>query len=259
MIKFFRRIRFDLMEKNKTGKYLKYAIGEIILVVIGILIALQVNNWNEDRKNRAQEKFILERLSIDLNSDLDLLSYQIDKASSFLEQYKFCTEVLLDETQTTREIFIENLSSILTILYFDQNRTTFSNIVSSGQMEYLQNQILADSIIKYYTDGNNIGWDSGLLEYTRNIFAPYMLKFDHNPQVPNTSYRAQASKEFTEIDYTKSNIKPKSIDDYKNDVFILNMLRSKIYLMEGQLMEYQNLKEIIIKLLEQISNELNKI
>ena len=259
MIKFFRHIRQRLLSEGKTVNYFKYAIGEIVLVVIGILIALQVNNWNEDRKNRTQEKFILERLSEDLNSDLDLLSYQIEKASAFLEQYKFCTEVLLDERQTTRETFIENLSSILTILYFNQNRTTFSNIVSSGQMEYLQNQILAGSIIKYYTDGNNIGWDSGLLEYTRNIFAPYMLKFDHNPQVPKTSYRAQASKEFTEIDYTKSKIKPKNIEDYKNDVFILNMLRNKIYLMEGQLMEYQNLKEIIIELREQISNELNKI
>ncbi len=47
MIKFFRKIRYDLMEKNKTGKYFKYAIGEIVLVVIGILIALQINNWNE--------------------------------------------------------------------------------------------------------------------------------------------------------------------------------------------------------------------
>ena len=51
MIKFFRKIRYDLMEKNKTGKYIKYAIGEIILVVIGILIALSVNNWNKIRSN----------------------------------------------------------------------------------------------------------------------------------------------------------------------------------------------------------------
>ena len=52
MIKFFRHIRKDFMEKNKTGKYLKYAIGEIILVVIGILIALSINNWNEGRKKK---------------------------------------------------------------------------------------------------------------------------------------------------------------------------------------------------------------
>ena len=58
MIKFFRKIRYNLMETGKTGKpafaagrYFKYAIGEIVLVVIGILIALQINNWNEVRKN----------------------------------------------------------------------------------------------------------------------------------------------------------------------------------------------------------------
>ena len=59
MIKFFRKIRYDLMEKNKTGKYLKYAVGEILLVVIGILIALQINNWNENRKAQAEEQKIL--------------------------------------------------------------------------------------------------------------------------------------------------------------------------------------------------------
>lgn len=50
-------MRYDLMEKNKTGKYLKYAIGEILLVVIGILIALQINNWNES-SDQISEKFI---------------------------------------------------------------------------------------------------------------------------------------------------------------------------------------------------------
>jgi hypothetical protein len=258
MLNFFRKVRQNLLSEGKTGKYLKYAIGEILLVVIGILIALQVNNWNENRKNRMQEKFILERLNADLTSDVSLISYQIDKASTFLDQYMFCVDVILDERQSTRKEFIKNLSPLLTILYFDQNRTTFDNIVSSGQIEFLQNQALTDSIIKYYNDGSNIGWDSGLLEYTRNIFAPYMMQFDHTPQVPQTSYRAKASVKFTEIDVSKSVIKPKSLEDYKNDVFILNMLRNKIYLMEGQLMEYESLKDIMGKLQKQIKDELNK-
>ena len=58
MIKFFRKISYDPMEKNKTGKYLKYTIGEIVLVVIGILIALGINNWNENRN------YIIKRLYI---------------------------------------------------------------------------------------------------------------------------------------------------------------------------------------------------
>ena len=66
MIKFFRRIRFELMEQSKTSKYLKYAIGEIILVVIGILIALQINNWNENRKLKQSENKILAAIQQDL-------------------------------------------------------------------------------------------------------------------------------------------------------------------------------------------------
>jgi hypothetical protein len=66
MIKFFRKIRYDLMEKNKTGKYLKYALGEIILVVIGILIALQINNWNENKKRTASEVKHLKELKSDI-------------------------------------------------------------------------------------------------------------------------------------------------------------------------------------------------
>ena len=69
MIKFFRKIRYDLMEKNKTGKYFKYAIGEIILVVIGILIALSLNNWNESRQKEEQFKSSLEQLYNKITDD----------------------------------------------------------------------------------------------------------------------------------------------------------------------------------------------
>ena len=62
MIKFFRRIRYNLLEKNQTGQYLKYAIGEIVLVVIGILIALSINNFNEDRILRKKEQTYLKGL-----------------------------------------------------------------------------------------------------------------------------------------------------------------------------------------------------
>ena len=76
MIKFFRKIRQNLLMENKTGKYFKYAIGEIVLVVIGILIALQINNWNEDRKNQIEEKAILSKFKQDLKSDS--IYYQVN-------------------------------------------------------------------------------------------------------------------------------------------------------------------------------------
>ena len=74
MIKFFRHIRRSLIQKNQMGKYFKYAIGEILLVVIGIIIALQVNNWNESHKDKLRFKMTLEQIYNALDSDFDKLS-----------------------------------------------------------------------------------------------------------------------------------------------------------------------------------------
>jgi len=74
MIKFFRHIRQNLLSEGKTGRYLTYAIGEIVLVVIGILIALSINNWNENRKNRKAEKDIL----VNIYENLGIDSIQFD-------------------------------------------------------------------------------------------------------------------------------------------------------------------------------------
>ena len=78
MIKFFRKIRQNLLSEGKTGKYLKYAIGEIFLVVIGILIALQINNWNDQRKLNKEVSKINERLFQDIDNDIrDLYSKKV--------------------------------------------------------------------------------------------------------------------------------------------------------------------------------------
>jgi len=73
MIKFFRKIRQKLLQENRVSKYLIYAIGEIVLVIIGILIALQVNNWNEQRKERKYELTMLEEVQKELNEDADII------------------------------------------------------------------------------------------------------------------------------------------------------------------------------------------
>ena len=73
MIKFFRRIRKSLLLENKLSKYLLYAVGEILLVVVGILIALQVNNWNEEKKYKINERIILEDLKKNIETNNDIL------------------------------------------------------------------------------------------------------------------------------------------------------------------------------------------
>ena len=81
MIKFFRKIRQQLLTENKFSKYLIYAIGEIVLVVIGILIALQINNWNENQKTKVKIKNSLVALSNDLVQDTILIKERLPFAS----------------------------------------------------------------------------------------------------------------------------------------------------------------------------------
>ncbi|TLP71099.1 DUF6090 family protein [Maribacter sp. ACAM166] len=81
MIKFFRKIRQKTLTENKFGKYLTYAIGEIILVVIGIFLAIQLNNLNENRKEVDKEVSFLLRLKDDFNSDITDLSREDSLAS----------------------------------------------------------------------------------------------------------------------------------------------------------------------------------
>jgi len=78
MIKFFRKIRQKLLQQNKVGSYFQYAIGEIFLVVVGILIALSINNWNEARKHKITELAFVKSLVKDLNEDLIALESTIE-------------------------------------------------------------------------------------------------------------------------------------------------------------------------------------
>jgi hypothetical protein len=91
MIKFFRKIRQRLLTENKFSKYLLYAIGEIILVVIGILIALQINNWNEYRKDRNREQAILNNLQIDFQTNIRNVN---DAISNFMVAYEASANLL---------------------------------------------------------------------------------------------------------------------------------------------------------------------
>ena len=88
MIKFFRKIRQNLLSEGKTGKYFKYAIGEIILVVIGILIALQINNWNESRKQFTSEKEFITSVKYDLKQDKAFIQLIIELIEPRIEAYK---------------------------------------------------------------------------------------------------------------------------------------------------------------------------
>ncbi len=91
MLRFFRQIRQKLIEKENMRKYIWYALGEILLVMVGILLALQVNNWNEQRKNRASAELILAGVSADLLNDVreaQLVLNRIDRITDYANKFQ---------------------------------------------------------------------------------------------------------------------------------------------------------------------------
>ena len=151
MIKFFRYIRKSFLEQNKMGKYFKYAIGEIILVVIGILIALQINNWNEKRKDRIKEKHYISNLIRDLNSQIkgtkEIIDYE-EKAIAQIVSVMSNVKKNNGFSDTTEQL--KNLQNLIPNKIFKVYSSTFSDLQSSGNMSLISDKDLLDEINQYY-------------------------------------------------------------------------------------------------------------
>jgi uncharacterized protein DUF6090 len=126
MIKFFRKIRHKLMEKGKTGIYFKYAFGEIVLVVIGILIALSLNNWNEKRTQAANFDKLIDALEDEIIENLEEANYEIDWAR---EVQMNASKILLNEVSRKEFLKERSLRSIIELNRLDINSDDASSLV----------------------------------------------------------------------------------------------------------------------------------
>ena len=142
MIKFFRHIRQTLIMENKNSKYLKYAIGEIVLVVIGILIALQINTWNQDRFNKAYEQKMLRELVEDLKLDTTFLNVQFKRIELFEES----VDMVLNDPQNLKE---NGNFFLFGGVYFIQNTKALETI-KSGNVQIPFNDNLRKQISSHY-------------------------------------------------------------------------------------------------------------
>ena len=146
MIKFFRKIRYDLMEKNKTGKYLKYAIGEIVLVVIGILIALSINNWNESKKLVKAELKYYKNIKRQLNEDINYIKVNIDFNQYYYKQYQFAIQQISSNDRSNLDSLGIVTINLLEYSDFHQESKIYTALVSSGVIKLLNNQNIIDRL-----------------------------------------------------------------------------------------------------------------
>ena len=139
MIKFFRQIRRDLMEKNKILKYLMYAIGEIVLVVIGILIALSINNWNEEQKDLRQEQLILKQLRSEYKSNLAQLEEKVLMRNEGIEACNILLHQIDNPDAVNEDEFYKSFWQIIRDPTFDPIK---NDIVGSEKLRLIRNEEL---------------------------------------------------------------------------------------------------------------------
>ncbi len=147
MIKFFRKIRQNLIMENKTSKYFKYAIGEIILVVIGILIALQINNWNENKKANITETYVLKEVLSNLNEDAIILNDIINQR----KKAKLSVAKMLNYLQKeniSQDTLEKDIVNFLTFERYFPINNAYEILKSKGLQ--LSNNTLTTKISRYY-------------------------------------------------------------------------------------------------------------
>ena len=153
MSQVFRRIKHQLVHEGQLRKYLGYALGEILLVVIGILIAIQVNNWNENRKGRQYEQYILQEIVNNLAGDGE----QIKRMLKQREKTQFSItrmEKYLFANQYDQDTFAYDLGQLFTFERYFPIRTSYEVAKANGLQ--ISNQELRTQIANYYEYEQNI-------------------------------------------------------------------------------------------------------
>jgi len=149
MIKFFRHIRQNLIMENKTGKYLKYAVGEIVLVVIGILIALYINNWNESKKDRKLEEDMLKEVSNSLKADKSFLEF-IKKRNEIKEKGLQAMLQMMESGEAYPDsVLLKTYNELTMRLSFSYNTGGYESIKSVG-FDKISNEKVRAGLIQLY-------------------------------------------------------------------------------------------------------------
>ena len=260
MIKFFRNIRKSLLTENRVSKYLLYAFGEIVLVVIGILIALQINNWNEKRKNKKEEKTILLTVKEDFLKAVDefkVLNNIRTQTIQVTNKINSLESKNLDKS-LVKELFSKTLSSPT----FNNKSGSLSVLLSSGKINLIENQKIKELLIewpgdvedmiedevnahKLFTDNyiNNLSEYVSINELFDGYKTPSILRFDdftitsssNNPILTSDYVGLLQNKKFMNdmnrraIMYSITNVETKSLIEKANHIIQLidNELKKK--------------------------------
>ena len=205
MIKFFRTIRQNHINKGKTINYFKYALGEIVLVVIGILIALQINNWNEQRKESALEKKLLNELYISIANDTINLNNEKNNLQKVLDHATYIKQKFNDNTPYEKKLDT-SFAFVSNVFINEADYIVYNRILDVG-IDIIKNDSLKNFLMTYY---NHSKYYKNIEQYYENskyfrqhIYPSYFKSFKHSREaIPIDYENLKTASEFNiALDY----------------------------------------------------------
>jgi hypothetical protein len=253
MIKFFRKVRQKLLSENKFSKYLLYAIGEILLVVIGILIALNINNSNELKKQRAQELNYLKNIKTDLQLNIAHLDNYIESRQTAINSANEVIAHYEGKPISDLKVFSRHTVNIYTWRKFFQINNTYQELINSGNLALISNDLIKGTLLNMETlynvmkDGEaHFRYDAELL-----LYEPSYEMMDMNPIVQNYMHYVSngAVGENRELSKTE-------FDDMLKDTKQKNGFVMAVYQFSVMNQEFQEMKGMCEELITLIDKEL---
>jgi hypothetical protein len=248
MIKFFRKIRQNMLMENKTGTYFKYAIGEIILVVIGILIALSINNWNENRKNSNEEIAILQSLDKNLilakKQSESLVSTEKDSKAVLL--LVLGIDTITDKNSISDNIFKDafwSLENNIPVI------NTYADLKNSNKLGLIKNQKIKEKFTSLEVNLNKL---KGFLD--DRLYVQQIRIDDVSENEINFIPLIKSSIPTINITNEKQN----NYEQIINNQRIRNLLGIKLNMTQDVLNYRENLDKEIKELIMLIESELHK-
>ena len=265
MIKLFRHIRKSLLMENKTGRYFKYAIGEIILVVIGILIALQINNWNENRKSKIQEDILLEQLLTDFNSNLEQLDQKISMRKDFTNSAKKLFQYIDNPNLANKDSVDNHIGKTMPYATFDP---IVVDLASSGELKLISNNNLKKAVTRWTSDINDVIEDEVIWrDYRNDMYVPFLIQNYQLRSIRNKAYKSNIlgtysmDRENTITSYVKNDIgNSHHVSDFKtllNNPDFEDHLTRCYAINSWTNVQSEILRKRIVEIIDLIKSELN--
>lgn len=241
MLSFFRKVRRLLLAENKLKKYLLYAIGEIVLVMIGILLALQVNNWNEYRKERIEEDKILHEINRNLEIDIQSIDRNLIRSNIQGEKIEKLLSVIEQDLEVKGDGLDTLFFAVLQYFPFSLNITPFQELNARG-INIISNDSLRLQLINVYEFGNR------RLEFIN----------DSEQKMNEELLRPYYLKNFNNLYSLKQKATPKNIEKVLNDDYYVNILGYRMVIKKRNQAWWTGVQKEMIELKKMIDSHFEK-